>query len=161
MKRILVLIFTLTLFVVAFSGFKTAEKRAIEIRDCFLTSEGANFKVMPGIHYQQGNVSLRVTVNSGGEEVAEGFKKIELLKIPQEGIVFSVPLSRRLRNHNNYRVAVGVDSIECGSQQLEWAALRVRGTSSSDFFDKKFKPINEPSDLRNQLSAAAIRKNLH
>lgn len=160
MKRIFILIFTAALLVVAISGFKTVEKKAVEILDCQLAADVANFKILPGSYYRQGSVSLRVSITNGREEVAAGFKKLELLQIPREGINFRVPLSTRLKSHLNYKVVLAVNSVDADNIDIVWPTLGVRGTCSTDFFEKKFKPITEPSDLRNQLSAATVRKNL-
>ncbi len=160
MKKITRAILLAVILVMAFSGFKTIENRSVEILDCQLTTNEANLKILPGTRYRQNSVSLRVAVHENTKTAAEGFRKVELLQIPAGGITFRVPLSKRLNSGQSYKVAVMVDEIETGNREIQWASLKVQGTSSDDFFSRKFRPINEPANLRNQISAGAIRSRL-
>lgn len=160
MKKITRAILLAVLLVMAFSGFKTVENRSVEILDCQLTNSEANLKILPGTRYRQNSVSLRVAVHENAKTAAEGFRKVELLQIPAGGITFRVPLSKKLNSGQSYKVAVMVDEIETGNREIQWTSLKVQGTSSDDFFSRKFRPITEPANLRNQISARAIRSRL-
>ncbi|GAB1355670.1 MAG TPA: hypothetical protein PLK28_03655 [Candidatus Rifleibacterium sp.] len=160
MKKITRTILLAVLLVMAFSGFKTVENRSVEILDCQLTTSEANLKILPGTRYRQNSVSLRVAVHENAKTAAEGFRKVELLQIPAGGITFRVPLSKKLNSGQSYKVAVMVDEIETGNREIQWTSLKVQGTSSDDFFSRKFRPITEPANLRNQISARAIRSRL-
>ena len=160
MKKITRAILLAVLLVMAFSGFKTVTTRSVEILDCQLTTSEANLKILPGTRYRQNSVSLRVSVHESAKTAAEGFRKVELLQIPVDGITFRVPLSKRLNSGQSYQVAVMVDEIETGHREIQWTSLKVQGTSSDDFFSRKFRPITEPATMRNQISARAIRSRL-
>lgn len=160
MKRIAMLILTAVLLVCAVSGFKTIDKRAVDIRDCTLHDEEINLRIFPGSHYQPNSVTLRVSVNDGERVAAIGSRRIELLKVPAEGVSFRIPLSERLRLRKKYSIEVDIDSQSDGSTRLDWSNVDITGISSGGFFEKNFKPITEPSDLRNQISMAGIRRGI-
>lgn len=160
MKRVALLVLIAILLVFAVSGFKTIDKRAIEIRDCTLHNEEVNLRILPCSHYQANSVSLNVNVTDGESIAAIGSRRIELLKIPVEGISFRIPLSRRLETRKKFQITVDVKSNDEDTVSLDWQNVAITGISSGGFFEKNFKPITEPSDLRNQISAANIRKNL-
>ncbi len=160
MKRIAMLIFAAVLLVCAVSGFKTIDTRTVEIRDCTLHDEEINLRIFPGNLYQPNSVTLRVSVNDGERVSAIGSRRIELLRVPAEGVSFRIPLSERLRLRKKYRVEVDVDSLNEGSTRLDWSNVDITGISSGGFFEKNFKPITEPADLRNQISVASIRRNI-
>ncbi len=161
MKRIIMTIILAATLIIAFSGFMTVENKPVDLIDCRLTANDANLQILPGTQYRQSSVSLRVIVEDDQRQhVADGFRKIELLQIPATGISFRVPLSKPLASDQKYRVTVTVDCRDSESAEKEWLALGVSGTSSDDFFTRRFKPISEPANMRHQVSAISIRKNL-
>lgn len=158
MKRVGMLIVFALVFVGIVSGFKHVDKQAVDLRDCTLHNEQVNLHIFPGNHYQANTVSLRVSVKNGVDMAAIGSRRVELLQIPGEGISFRIPLSKRLESHKKYEVAVEIDSNCADGQKITWSDVNIVGIGSNGFFEKNFKAITEPSELRNQIRVAGIRQ---
>jgi len=161
MKRIALMIFLGIVLICAFSGFKPADLSAVEIRECTLTSEEVRLHIYPGPFYKPHSVVLNVKVSDEAAATAIGSRKIELLSVPAEGIIFRVPLSRQLKPMRTYNVAVDIDSTAAPLSKSEWKNVIVSNKFSGSFFDKNFKPIIEPAELRNQINIASIRKQIN
>ncbi len=161
MKKLAYVIFAASIVVLAISGFKTVTPLALQIKDCRLQSGNAIFTILPGLRYKQDDTSIQVKIyNQNGTIAALGSRKIELLHVPDEGVHFRVPLSKPLEQRKQYSAEITVESLNDGVRITEIGNLRVSGVSSMGFFEKNFKPITEPSELRNQISAAQIRQNI-
>jgi hypothetical protein len=158
MKRIAVIFMVAAAVTFAISGFKTVDRKAVNIGDSLLHSDEANFRLMPGNHYKPDSVNLSVRISDGIGSMIVGARKIELLKIPVEGVAFRIPLSKSLESRKKYRVSVEVQSDTNDCTSLVWENITVVGTRSAGFFEKNFKPISEPADLRNQMQVSGIRK---
>ncbi len=159
MKRLIMMVLLAVMLIVPFCGFMVVERQPLFAVECRLSPSDASLKILPGPLYRQNQVSMRVTVKNQQQlTVAEGFRKVELLQIPSDGVLFRIPLSDRLASGQKYLVSVTVDSPGSEMSQTEFAAIHTTGTSSDDFFARRFKAITEPASMRNQVSAKAIRK---
>lgn len=158
MKRVALIIFLGIILVCAASGFKPAHRSAIEIRECVLTNGEVRLHIYPGTYYKPHSVALNVKISDEMSTAAIGTKKIELLSVPTEGILFRVPLSRQLKPMRRYNVSVDIDSTVAPMSKAEWKNVAVSNSFSGSFFEKNFKPIIEPGELRNQINVASIRK---
>lgn len=105
-------------------------------------------------------VNLKVSIACPANSLVEGFKRIELLRIPETGVTFRVPLTKSLLTNQKYDLQVVVEQINAKPLLLEWQNLKVRDTSSNAIFTRNFSPITEPASLRNQISPEAIRNRL-
>ncbi|HNX75010.1 MAG TPA: hypothetical protein PLM07_05390 [Candidatus Rifleibacterium sp.] len=159
MKRVIMVALLAAMLVVFFSGFMAADHQPLYVVECRLASGDANLKILPGPMYRYDSVSLHVKVTGLVQSsFAEGFRRIELLNIPADGLVFRVPLSEKLVEGQIYRVSVIMSSPDAEASQSEWHSITAQGTCSDDFFARRFKAITEPATMRNQVSARAIRK---
>lgn len=161
MKRISLLLILAVVLVFAVSGFKKSDLVAVDIRDCVLSNEEVNFHIFPGPLYRPHSVVLNVNVTDEFNNSAIGSRKVELLAVPADGILFRVPLSRQLKPGQKYNVAVDISSSLAPSSRSEWESVHVNNSFTGSFFDKNFKPIIEPAQLRNQINVVSIRKNIY
>jgi len=159
MRRILSLAIVTAMFIFSLSGFKTAEKKVIEVVGCSLSGNEAYFRVFPKA-YEPGMVTLNVKVYEGNRIAALGSRKIEVLHMPEEGLAFRVPLTGNLSIHQTYKVIVDLPGNQSHTSSLTWQNQAVAVNSSTGFFARNFNPIGEPSELRNQFNTAKIRTTL-
>ncbi len=160
MKRIACAVVLIIVLIAVCSGFSNLQARSVSIVDCDLASSEVYFKLLPGHEYMPGGVNLKVNVVCPANSLVEGFKRIELLRIPETGVTFRVPLTKTLLANQQYDLQVVVEQINTKPLLLEWQNLKVRDTSSDAIFTRNFSPITEPASLRNQISPEAIRNRL-
>ncbi|MBU1107552.1 MAG: hypothetical protein KKB51_12855 [Candidatus Riflebacteria bacterium] len=160
MRRAFILILVTAIFIFALNGFKTVEHRAVEVVACRLAGTDAFFRLVPKA-YQPGLVTLNVKIYEDKGIAALGSRKVELLQLPEQGIVFRVPLTGNLSIHRTYKVLVALPGNDAKTVTLTWANVAVQPNSSSGFFSRDFNPIDEMSEVRNQFRIAGIRTSLH
>lgn len=159
MRRIMGLFIVTLIFVFSLNGFKTVDKRIVEVVGCSLSGDEAYFRIRPKA-YAPGLVTLNVKVYDGKRIAALGSRKIEMLHMPDDGFSLRVPLTGNLSIHQTYQVNVDLPGNEAQTKSLSWSDMAVTANSSAQFFMRNFNPIEELAELRSQFYSTRIRGSL-
>lgn len=150
MKKIMAITALAIISLFGITGFMGEDKSALKITDVVLAADQAYFKIQQGPRYQQGKVRLITRITHSNEKQNEGSKIVELLQIPNNGIMFRIPLKRLLKAKKGYNVSLLIQTDIDGipEQQIKWENLEITALSSEEFIKKQFKPIPELETMR-------------
>jgi hypothetical protein len=132
-----------------------------ELESCSLSDSKLILKILPSHRLKTGELNIRARVFKGPNLEAVGIKKFQVLSISPDGNNFEVPLSNKLAERREYQVSVIVEHSKKDVIEKEWSSVPVTSKcTNNDFFEKSFKAIPEPFNLRKKLGAIQVSKEI-
>jgi hypothetical protein len=151
MKPTAIFLICATILFIAGTGFAPENDAPFEITDCALKVDQALLIIEPTNKKFHVPANFRISILQNDKEVALGFTRLELLKLPEKSFSISIPLSTELAQGKEYSIKIQAQAGNKISFNKDFATRKARGTSSGSFFRRAFQPIPELAQIRESI----------
>ncbi|MDN5280299.1 MAG: hypothetical protein PWR01_4264 [Clostridiales bacterium] len=158
MKRLSVFLLVAALFFIAGNGFApNSRQESIKISGCELNVDEMGLLIEPDKVGPTSPVSFNVRVVQDDKVVSIGMARLEMLNLPARRFSVRVPLSQQLKSGQSYQIFVIAENNSKERIEKEFIQVKAEGSSSKNFFTRKFSPIPELKELRESIGAICVK----